>query len=422
MIALPFTYFSIWFIAEYRKRGLDVYSFMILLYAITSFFSILIDRLDLYDNHSCVKYPSLGFVAPILYVTLLTICIQPFSRFKSNSIQKMVGRISERKFDLIVYAYFVMFLIVLIVSMTRIEEILTSNALADIRGEQYRRETVIWYNHLGGFLRNICGVCHTLAPSSFIMIPFFFIGLFHFHKGLLFSAMAICGSISMLLIAINIVDRSNFVYWGLTFVFCYILFRNHLSKGAKYKFSVFAIVMGTIMLFYFINVTVSRFGERESGTSGGMIIYAGQSYINFCNFFNHLIFEVPHKPEIVLLPNINRYILHGPNYFEFTEELSKTYHHTVANFSSFLGFIMSVSGLWITIIYCFAYNFVVRVFLKPHRNIIGIKQFAVLWIFALNPILGLFCYYYWSPNAVLAAFVWWIIGVSLTPKATHKNF
>lgn len=422
MIAFPFVYFSIWFIVEFRKRGLDAYTFIILLYTIISFFAILIDVMDLYYNHSCVKYPSLGLIAPVLYVVLLTICIKPFSRVTGNTIQKLAGGISERKFNLVVYAYFTMFLIVFAASLTRIQEILLSNALAEVRNEAYQGEAGMWYDSVKGLPRMICGVCHILAPSSFIMIPFFFIGMIHFKKGFPYSALTLLGSLTMLLIAIHIADRSNFVYWGLTFVFCYVLFKHRLSSKTKFYFSILAIIFGVIMLSYFINVTVSRFGEREGGYSGGLIIYAGQSYINFCNFFNHLIFEVPHKPEIVLFPNINRYILNGPTYFEYADQLSLIYSHTVSNFSTFIGLIMSISGLEITILYCLIYNFITRIALwRPSAKHITIRQFSYFWILVLVPLLGLFGYFYLPPNTVLAAFVWWIIGLFLTPKNVHKN-
>lgn len=422
MIALPFIYFGLWFFVEFRKRGLDVYSFILLLYTIISLFSILLDVSNAYTTDSCPQMPTLGVIAPFVYIILLTICIHPFSKFNSNYIKQFAGSINEKRFNLVVYLYFGMFLTVLLVSATRIQEILTSNALAEIRYEMYTGEAVSFYDHLSGLPRYICAICSVLGPSSFIMILFFFIGLTHFHKGVLFSIITLCDSLTMLLIAINIVDRSNFAYWGLTFVMCYVLFRKRLTKEAKRKFYILALVLVSLFLAYLVVVTVSRFGEREGGALGGIYLYLGQSYINFCNFFNYLIFEVPHKPEVVLFPNINTFFLKGPSYFEFAEKIRPLYHHGVAVFSTFIGLIMSVSGLLVTVLYCLIYGYIVRLVTKrPRPNSISIKKMILFWVVVLNPVLGLFGYYYMSVNAIYAIFVWLFLGVFLTTKVTFKR-
>lgn len=413
MIALPFLYFSIWFYKEYRKRGFDVYSFILLLYTVISFFSILIDWLDLYYD-SCPKMPTLGYIAPFLYILLLTICVEPFSRFRSNSIEKLVG-ISEKKFNWVVCGYFIIFLIVIIVSATRIQEIITSNALAEVRREQYRGEAVSFYDHLSGIPRYICAICYMLSPSSYLMILFFFIGITHFHKGLFFSIVTLCSSLTMLLIAINIADRSNFAYWGLTFILCYIFFRQHFTNHTRRVFIILASLLAFVMIAYLAVVTIARFGESEDGSAGGIITYLGMSYINFCNFFNYLVFDVPHKPEIVLLPNVNEYILEGPTYFEYMDRLYRYYHHNLSTFSTFIGFIMSVAGFWITVFYCVIYRVIAKLAIRRKAiNSISIRKLFLFWIVVLNPVLGLFTYYYHNTLSVLNIVIWWIIGVFIS--------
>lgn len=419
MIVLPFIYFGIWFISAYKKRGLDVFAFILLLYTFTGFCSIQLDVNDFYEISSCPKMP-IGIIAPIVYIILLSLCIQPFSKFKSNSIEWFIGNINERRFNLIVYIYFAIFLIVLFVSFSIIQEILASNALADIRGEQYRGETISFYDYMRGIPRYICAICSEMASSCYIMIPFFFIGITHFNKGGILSAMTLCGSLTPLLISINIVDRSQFVYWALAFVLCLVFFHKLLSGKAKRIILILSSIVLGAMIIYFLSVTISRFADRADGTNGGLILYAGQNYLNFCNFFNNLIFDNPHKPEIVLLPNINRYILHGQSYFEFAAQLAKNYHHTVSNFSTFIGLIMSVSGFFVTFIYILVYRSVTLWAVRRNNpKVLGIKQFVYFWILVLNPVLGIFGYFYMDTSTIYAVVAWLSYGVFLS-KSKRK--
>ena len=421
MIALPFIYFGLWFFIEYRKRGLDIYTFIILLYTIISLLSIIIDQFDLYYD-SCPKMPTLGLLAPVVYILLLTICIQPFSKFKSNSIEKIIGNISEKRFNYIVIAYFIIFLVVFLVSLTRIQEILTSNALAEIRDEQYQGENTSFYQHLSGIPRYICAICYVLSPSSYIMILFFYVGITHFNKGILYSLMSLCGSFTMLLIAINMVDRSNFAYWALTFIMCYVLFRNRFTTKTKRYFYLFSIILAAVMVAYLAVVTISRFGDIDGGSSHGVITYMGMSYINFCNFFNYLVFNVPHKPEILFLPNINEYVLHGPSYFQFMEYLSNYYHHNLSTFSTFLGFIMSVSGFGVTVVFCVVYWAIATLFIRrPRVEYITLKKLILFWIVVLVPVLGLLCYYYRSATVNMNILIWWIMGCYLTTPLKKRT-
>ncbi len=70
----------------------------------------------------------------------------------------------------------------------------------------------------------------------------------------------------------------------LTFLIAYITMRKFLPDNVtKYIKRTFFIIIGVIS-FFFITITVSRFGDREGGTSGYVLGYVGQANINFANY------------------------------------------------------------------------------------------------------------------------------------------
>lgn len=93
--------------------------------------------------------------------------------------------------------------------------------------------------------------------------------------------MTLCGSLSQLLIAINIADRSNFAYWILLMGLGISILFPYFSRKAKVGTVVLLSGLVSVILVYFMAVTISRFDDRSGGTIGGIVTYSGQSYINF---------------------------------------------------------------------------------------------------------------------------------------------
>lgn len=404
MIALPFVVFSISLILSLiKKRGLTIYNYILILYTIISFFSILLHIFNYYDN----SYPriDLGFIAPILYCSLLLICISPFKRFNDIKINIIVNNVNEKRYNLVVYSYFAIFLIVLIVSATRIQEIVLSDNLAAIRGLQYIGELESFYNHLSGFPRYISAIASLLSPSSYIMILFLGYNLAVLKKSFIFNLITLLSSMTPLLISINIIDRSSFVYWILSLGLVITIFHRFFDKKAKKAVIIFGSIAFLFIIAYFVSVTVSRFGERDGGSGGGIILYAGQSYINFCRFFNEL--EHTQHSLSVIFPNISEYLLGEKGYFEQAESIRLESKQEIAVFSTFIGFIMSISGRLVTFIFCFVYNRLAIFMIK--RKIwakISLKYIINIWIVALVPVLGLFAYWYYSTTAIYAIIIW----------------
>ena len=86
MLYFPFIYFTTLLLAVIRKRGFDMSAYMIFIYAISSFFSIILYNQN-YD-YDLVYFSKIDIspLPTIIYCGLITFCIYPFYKYNSNRL------------------------------------------------------------------------------------------------------------------------------------------------------------------------------------------------------------------------------------------------------------------------------------------------------------------------------------------------
>ena len=152
--------------------------------------------------------------------------------------------------------------------------------------------------------------------------------------------MALLGSTPQLIAGIFQADRSQVVYWGVMFVVLVTFFYKSIRGRKLRSVLLYVLPVLAIGVVYLVAVTISRWGEGDSGTEGGTIRYLGMNYFNFCNFFNYF-WNTPHSLcEIFPLT----YKLFGVDYWIWGELVEKESGFYVYTFSTFLGYICSISG------------------------------------------------------------------------------
>lgn len=411
MIAIPFVVFGCIFLWTWKHRGFfNIGTYIMLLYTIISFMSIVLDANNFYA-HSCKQLPIDTF-SPLIYCTLLIICFYPYISKKLPEISPYVSRSSERWLDMLTYGYFAIFCIILFVSLTRIEEVLLSNSLAEIRNEQYTGEAVSFYNHLFGFPRYVCAVCSILAPSGYVMTLIFLFNIAFRKRSILFHIMTLCGSLSQLLIAINIADRSSFASWILLMGLGICMLFPYFSRRAKVGTVILLSALLSVILVYFMAVTISRFDERKGGTIGGLVTYSGQSYINFCNFMSYVS---PENSLCEIFPLITR-LSDDAGYFEVAAKVKSTHNLNISVFSTFLGFIYSISGGLVMMLFVLFYNRVSSFVLNRRKRLLELGDLVRIWAASLVLVLGLFTYFYAFANCTIALIIWIFLSYRLNPS------
>ena len=279
MIYVPFVFFLLLAIIIIKQRGLDASAYISLLYAISAFFSILY-----YNDEATVLYKdACTFFPTVIYCGLISLAILPVYKFNTASLQRitMPNTVAIKG---LTYLYFAIFVVLLFAYLDDLIFIFTFDDFAELRDDISDGETfTTQYSGLLGFILLIFNI---LATISFVMIPVFFMMVLSKQKWWL-QIMAILGSLPIVIIGMLGIDRSKSFYWVIILGLSLVIFWRHLGQKTKKIVTVLVSLLLLGVLSYFGSVTSDRFEDTDSGVEGGVVSYAGQTYVNFCYFFEN---------------------------------------------------------------------------------------------------------------------------------------
>lgn len=414
MIVFPFLYFStLLAYILYKKKVFEVSAYLVSLYAFTSFFSILIDIKHL-RSFDTIKY-DIGVTPTLLYCFLLTLSIWPFYRFDSQKIMSIKLK-GKKLFDYIVYFYFICFLIILITFYTAIIKILNSD-LGQLRLALSRGESINDVNISG---HPIIIIANIFGGYSLIMLLFYFYSVCFLKRKKVFNTILFLSSLSMILIGIIGVDRSKVIYWMITYGLMIVLFWRKMEKEQHRNILISSLIILSLVITYFLMLTFSRFGERDTGSTGSLISYSGQSFINFCYFFDEVNFRDFTLQRI--FPLFYRLFINNgiKNASDLNAIISLQTHTSIGVFSTFIGDIMVASGRLVGILYCFIFYFVTTSSISTSKNKSNIYFHHLLLIFCFItvPMLGIFVYFYsdFSRTIPLLCFLFYYVYLRFKKK------
>ncbi len=427
MIAVPFIYFSLLLLYIVKtKKTFDISAYLVCLYLVSGFFSILIDTNNLRSFDT--KNYEIGIVPTFLYCFLLTLTIWPFYRFRSEKVVS-INLNKPKLFTQIVYFYFACFLLIIISSYQTVFQILNGD-LGELRVALSKGDADLDITAGSGVFKPFFMVANIFGGFSIIMLLFYFYSICFLNRTKWFNTMILVSSMSIIIIGILGIDRSKTVYWIITYGLMLILFWHYMAKKQRRKiFKVSGAVIG-LALSYILAITLSRFGERDSGAEGGIISYAGQSFINFCFFFDKVDYREFSLQRIFPL----FYKLFVDNGIEGSSDLNADISlktgKSIAVFATFIGDIMVASGKLAIIAYCFIYSLIARKLINYRRKSeLYFHQILVLVCLITVPLFGTFVYFYASFSRMipLLFFVFYAfhLKVSLTKRVqliadTHK--
>jgi oligosaccharide repeat unit polymerase len=364
----------------------------------TSFASALLGNYDVqfdYLNYSKVE---ISIIPAFLYCFLISICIYPFYIFNSNKRRKIKKIQNEKLFDYIVYFYFFVFVTLLVVFWKDAIFRLSYSDLNELRMMNYSGNLDNVTDNLSGITRVIVGLISKFGECSYFMFFFFFYGVCFLKRSKAFLMMAFLSTLSPVLLGIIGIDRSQTVWWIAILFLCYILFRPYiLTESAKKLVKKLAIVALSLTLSYLAIVTISRFGERDTGSSGNFLNYLGQPFINFC-----LIWDKVWTDDFItnrLLPFTNYVILGNPT-TQISDYLQKTYLSSGVHlnvFFSFVGFFLVDLGHVAAVVFPLLMYVIFRQVIPSNKG--GYIGFPKLFlVFALGIIIqcGIVTYFYTS--------------------------
>lgn len=376
MIVLPLITLIVIFICYWflNDRHFGVVNLLILTYILMCFAALLLEYFQVFYAGSTASFE------PMAYLSVCFIII--FWGFAGFRDRKLTAIKIERIFlyrtleDFLLIGGFLSILFFLPfaftalkgdISLTRNEMVASGSILADF-----------------GIINSICSLMANLfiiaQVCSFInLIPI------NGKRNVYKAYLMLLSSLSFVVYILTYAGRDGVVYWLMSYVFCFLLFRNFLVvSDLKRIMRVSALVIATIMI-PFLMISMSRFSEMDEGTVWWIINYAGQQ---LQNFNDHYQIEAPLLYGKHTLPIIYDFLNFAG--FDISSKLDMDiFHSYFLNegvvpwvFTTFIGNFIYDFGKIGALLFLGIMSFVTRKLLKKVTRT-GVLEFSNLLIFIL---------------------------------------
>ena len=438
MVFIPFIFFVFLtlFLAIKSKR-VSVSVYMAGLFAITSFFAILIVKMGLLGDAGILfktENLHLGIVPTLLYCLLITLAIIPFSRIDDLK-NKDVSAGSDRLF--VGFCVFLLLLAALnfylasdsILSLCKNGIWLGENKYTKNGYPGYSGFWEIRSAHYNGMkspsdirlerLPKVFGYIYYLHNCTILLVPCLFYALCCAKKKWWFNLMLFAGSISVPFLSIQRADRTEIINYVLMFVFCVVLFWHHIRKRQWIFMGLVLVPVVIMAVVYMVGVTKARFHTENNGEINGIVQYSGQSYLNFCYIYENDAIDTVYTERV--FPMVNHFLGNNDYDFQAIEKRNAMHGFKTDVFSSFIGIFLLDFGKVTMWLYVLAFSAFCILLFKKKENVVSFWNLLMVFVLAEVPVFGIFYYRYYYYDL---AMVFWMASafylISMKDKLKGK--
>lgn len=277
---LYFTFLAAYFYYKNRGWGMDVAASSLLI--AISVAAVMIDINDIYGEYGINEY-AITLPTVLLYCLQWTLVLIPIHH---------LSRLPLEKHFPVKQTMLYLYMVIIVVSSF----IIILSKVSDIRDALLMDMIDVRHEHYKDLVEGEGGQANPLLiiPTIFISTPFPTLALCFWFYTKAFTKFSIflrtgilIASIVQAITAIIVAGRSAIVFWLFDFYILYSLFYRYLSKKAKHRINMAALVMVSIIGVLFMAITISRFDEAGSKSTpfDSLYGYAGQHVNNFCTMF-----------------------------------------------------------------------------------------------------------------------------------------
>ncbi len=348
------------------------------------------------------NYNNLSLGAFIYLFLMLLIAVMPAIKFREETL--ILQPPSKIVIDLFSTVFIVATLVRLPDIIMNMGEGLVLLMLDEDGGsELYHLTNETEREAIGGGISNIFAIIYNVFLDVGILVAFYYMTLKKKSKTLLWGY--ILAIISSLLLPLSQGLRTGVMMKSFNLLIAFFLMKPFLSTDIKKKIYIGgSIVMGFVILLFML-LTISRFGDQDSGTSGSMLSYIGQADLNF-NMYALDANGIRYGDRTC---NTFKILLGFDNVPKNIVETRDRYSSLALDdsvFSTFVGDFVLDFGPWITsLIFVFFSLFVCRK-VRPKNRIIGFHQLVLVY-FAMIVCMqgGMYLFYYsYGENLTIIAF------------------
>ena len=395
MFVVPFIYFSALTYYFWQKHKVfDIATYMSLLFVVTSLCNIFMVLGGFLQGGGVLAdgwEPEFGFIPTVLYCGLITLTIFPFSFIRPEKLQN-IGNIHRY----MVFAFTVFIVIQGVIVLYLVGDSLTdllNGDFKDLKDASYEGDvtpadikmmTMPWPIQLMYFL----------SFMTLLGLPLFFYYSCVEKRSLWLTFPLLLISVSPVLRGMLGADRTEIIHYGLMFFFCIVFFQSFITRKIRNFLLILSVPVMVVGVVYVVAVSASRFEDDKEGAGGSMLEYAGQSYANFCYFYDN------HNSDLFYVEReipLTSYFVFKNQYVETKEERSAKEGFFIGVFASHVGSWLVDVGVVGCVLICVGFAllccFVIRWY---DRTEFDIADVLMLFTLGVVPTFGIFYYRYYS--------------------------
>ena len=394
MFVVPFIYFSALTYYFWQKHKIfDIATYMSLLFVITSLCNILMVQGGYLQGGVLSEgwEPEFGVIPTILYCGLITLTIFPFSFVRPEKLQN-ISNIHRY----VVFAFTVFIIIQGVLVYYLVGEFLSdllNGDFKDLKDASYDGDITpadVKMLTMPAPLQ----ILYFLSLMTLLGLPLFFYYSCVEKRNLWLTSPLLLVSVSPILRGMLAADRTEIIHYGLMFGFCLVFFQSFITKKVKYFLLAISVPVVAIGITYVVAVSSSRFENDDEGAAGSMLEYAGQSYANFCYFYDN------HNSDLYYIERE----LPLTSYFVFKNQYAETKEERSAKEGFFIGVFASHIGSWLIdvgvvgcVLICVLFAAFCCFVIKWYdRTEFDIADVLMLFTLGVVPTFGIFYYRYYS--------------------------
>lgn len=395
LLYFPFIFFFSLTLYYWKKKGcIDVGVFLFAEYALTSFVSILCVKMNLLGDggiHFTQETLQLNIVPTLTYCILIFLIIRQFTKLDIRRYN-IISISNQKIFHLFTYFLFAIALLNIYVVMENVISVLLGGDFAEVRAAHYEGDTD---RSKVESLPKILGYLYYFNRSTLLALPCFFYSICFLQKHWTYNLALFITALSLPLAGIQNADRTEFVFFAQTLILSSLLFRPYIHKKQKVFLKNLLIPLGIFFVLYLSAITIARFGERDVKVSGGALQYAGQSYLNFCYYYEFANNE--HIYTNRMFPLLN-HIISDTSYLNDIKDMqSDQQGFFVGVFPSFLGDFLLDTGIFGMLLWVIGFILITNLsFHFTQRNTISFGNILWFYVLATIPMFGIFYYPYFE--------------------------
>lgn len=394
LVFIPLTMFIVWAFSYYRKsKHLNITIYIFSLFILSLCLSVVGIYSDLLGEDGD-RYQLLPFIdrvyAVVVFCILYVIMLYPFTKITYVVNQNIYC--NNRRFFIIFCSILIAFSFCTFYVLPDIIRNLNIAEIAIQRADHYAGYASDSTSSLSN-LPPIWGYILYFNSSTILLLPCLFFSLCFMNNKWWFNILMLLSSMSYPLYSLAEADRTEVAFYLLMFMYCAIFFWRFMKPEIKKIISVIMISVFSLAILYLILSTIVRFGERDTGTIGGIVSYGGQGFVNFSYFLTNRNPEYPHPERMFPLFNHLFYHIDSDSLTRDAQSLQQGFH--IAVFPTVLGDFIVDLGLMITLCWTIMYNRILNFFTKKIRSDkVSIGYVIALFFMASIPIFGIFYYRY----------------------------